>query len=137
MNTRNLDTFIKVRNGETRLLGGLFQETQSEANSQIPFLSEIPWLGRMFVNPTYNRNRTDILISLTPRIVKALNRPDPEIESFASGTAESFGSAAGPAAPVIPSPIVPQRPTAPGQPAAPTPGGGVGGPGGSAPGPRP
>ena len=136
VNTRNLDTFIKVRNGETRLLGGLFQETQSEANSQIPFLSEIPWLGRMFVNPTYNRNRTDILISLTPRIVKALDRPDPGIESFASGTAESFGPAAGPAAPVIPSPIVP-RPAVPGQPAAPTPGGGVGGPGGSAPGPRP
>jgi general secretion pathway protein D len=136
VNTRNLDTFIKVRNGETRLLGGLFQETQSEANSQIPFLSDIPWLGRMFVNPTYNRNRTDILISLTPRIVKALDRPDPGIESFASGTAESFGPAAGPAAPVIPSPIVP-RPAVPGQPAAPTPGGGVGGPGGSAPGPRP
>lgn len=137
VNTRNLDTFIKVRNGETRLLGGLFQETQSDANSQIPFLSEIPLLGRMFVNPTYNRNRTDILISLTPRIVKALDRPDPGIESFASGTAESFGSAAGPAAPVIPSPIAPQRPAAPGQPAAPTPGGGFGGPGGSAPGPRP
>jgi general secretion pathway protein D len=138
VNTRNLDTFIKVRNGETRLLGGLFQETQSDANSRLPFLSEIPLLGRMFVNPTYDRNRTDILISLTPRIVKALDRPDSGIESFASGTAESFGPAAGPAAPVIPGPIAPQRPAAPGQPAAPTPGGGVGGPGGSAaPGPRP
>ena len=137
VNTRNLDTFIKVRNGETRLLGGLFQETQSDANSRLPFLSEIPLLGRMFVNPTYNRNRTDILISLTPRIVKALDRPEPETESFASGTAESFGPAAGPAGPGIPSPIAPQRPATPGQPSAPTPGGAVGGPGGSAPGPRP
>ncbi|MCX5736727.1 MAG: tetratricopeptide repeat protein [candidate division NC10 bacterium] len=137
VNTRNLDTFIKVRNGETRLLGGLFQETQSDANSRLPFLSEIPLLGRMFVNPAYNRNRTDILISLTPRIVKALDRPEPATESFASGTAESFGPAAGPAAPVIPGPTAPQRPAAPGQPAIPTPGGGVGGSGGSAPGPRP
>jgi general secretion pathway protein D len=137
VNTRNLDTFIKVRNGETRLLGGLFQETQSDANSKIPFLSDIPLLGRAFVNPTYNRNRTDILISLTPRIVKALDRPDPETESFASGTAESFGPAGSPAAPAIPAPIAPQRPATPGIPAAPTPGGGVGGPGGSAPGPRP
>ena len=137
VNTRNLDTFIKVRNGETRLLGGLFQDTQSDANSQIPFLSDIPWLGRMFLNPTYNRNRTDILISLTPRIVKALDRPEAEIESFASGTAESFGPAAGPAGPVVPGPTAPQRPAAPGQPAAPTPGGGVGTSGGSAPGPRP
>ncbi len=137
VNTRNLDTFIKVRNGETRLLGGLFQDTQSDANSQIPFLSDIPWLGRMFVNPTYNRNRTDILISLTPRIVKALNRPEAEIESFASGTADSFGPAAGPAGPVVPGPTAPQRPATPGQPAAPIPGGGVGTSGGSAPGPRP
>jgi general secretion pathway protein D len=133
VNTRNLDTFIKVRNGETRLLGGLFQDTQSDANSQIPFLSDIPWLGRMFVNPTYNRNRTDILISLTPRIVKALNRPEAEIESFASGTADSFG----PAAPVVPGPTAPQRPAATGQPTAPTPGGSVGGQGGPAAGPRP
>ena len=137
VNTRNLDTFIKVRNGETRLLGGLFQDTQSEATNQWPFLSDIPWLGRMFVNPTHSRTRTDVLISITPRIVKALDRPEPEIESFASGTAESFGPAAGPAALAVPSPTAPQRPAAPGQPAAPTPGGGVGGSGGSAPGPRP
>jgi general secretion pathway protein D len=137
VNTRNLDTFIKVRNGETRLLGGLFQDTQSEATNQWPFLSDIPWLGRMFVNPTHSRTRTDVLISITPRIVKALDRPEPEIESFASGTAESFGPAAGPAALAVPSPTAPQRPAAPGQPAAPTPGGGVGGSGGSTPGPRP
>ena len=137
VNTRNLDTFIKVRNGETRLLGGLFQDTQSEATNQWPFLSDIPWLGRMFVNPTHSRTRTDVLISITPRIIKTLDRPEPATESFSSGTAESFGPAAGPAAPAIPGPTAPQRPATPGQPAAPTPGGGVSGSGGSAPGPRP
>jgi general secretion pathway protein D len=112
VNTRNLDTFIKVKNGETRLLGGLFQDVDSVSNSKIPFLSDIPWLGRIFTSPDLERRRTDVLISLTPRIVKVLERPDPEIESFASGTADSFGPAA-PALPT-PTPVAPPRPATPG-----------------------
>jgi general secretion pathway protein D len=120
VNTRNLDTFIKVKNGETRLLGGLYQDVGAVANSKIPFLSDIPGVGRLFVSGKNERRRTDVLISLTPRIVKILERPDPEIESFASGTADSFG----PPAPAIPAPVAP--PPRPATPA--TPGGGAPGP---------
>jgi general secretion pathway protein D len=129
INTRNLDTFIKVRNGETRLLGGLFQDSESVANSRIPFLSDLPVLGRLFMSPTFNRARTDVLISITPRIVKALDRPDPEIEGFPSGTADSFGPGAPAPAVAAPRPVpapapVPGGPGAPGAapPAAPAPG---------------
>jgi len=132
VNTRNLDTFIKVKNGETRLLGGLFQDVYSVSNSKIPFLSDIPWLGRIFQSPNEERRRTDVLISLTPRIVKVMERPDPEIESFPSGTADSFGPAA-PAMPT-PTPVAPPRPAAPGGQTPPAPGGAA--PGG-APSPRP
>ena len=107
VNTRNLDTFIKVRNGETRLLGGLLQTTDSVSNSRIPFLSDIPGLGRLFVSGPQEQTRTDVLISLTPRIVKVLERPEPEVETFASGTSESFGP------PVPISPIAPPAPTSP------------------------
>jgi general secretion pathway protein D len=141
VNTRNLDTFIKVKNGETRLLGGLFQDVEAVSNSKIPFLSDIPLLGRVFTSPNQQRRRTDVLISLTPRVVKMLERPDPDIESFASGTADSFG----PAGPAIPTPIAPPRPVAPtvqppagpggGTPAVP--GGGAPAAPGSGPGPRP
>jgi general secretion pathway protein D len=147
VNTRNLDTFIKVRNGETRLLGGLYQEDASVANSKMPFLSEIPVVGRLFMSPNEQRSRTDVLISLTPRIVKSMSRPDADIETFTSGTADSFG----PAAPAAPGGVVaPPRPTLPtpqpsGQPSGGPVGPGVGatGPGGpaapgaSGPGPRP
>ena len=132
VNTRNLDTFIKVKNGETRLLGGLFQDVDSVANSKIPFLSDIPWLGRVFQSPSQERRRTDVLISLTPRIVKIMERPDPEIESFASGTADSFGPAA-PALPT-PTPVAPPRPATPGGQTPPAPGGAAPG---AAPSPRP
>ena len=107
VNTRNLDTFIKVRNGETRLLGGLLQTTDSVSNSRMPFLSDIPGLGRLFVSGPQEQTRTDVLISLTPRIVKVLERPEPEVETFASGTSESFGP------PVAISPIAPPAPTSP------------------------
>ena len=135
VNTRNLDTFIKVKNGETRLLGGLYQEVDSVANSKIPFLSDVPVVGRLFQSPNESRTRTDVLISLTPRIVKVMERPDPEIESFASGTADSFGPAA-PAAPSVPTPVAPARPATPGgQPTGPPAGGTPGGP--AVPTPRP
>ena len=133
VNTRNLDTFIKVRNGETRLLGGLYQEDASVATSKMPFLSEVPLVGRLFMSPNEQRSRTDVMISLTPRIVKTMNRPDADIETFTSGTADSFG----PAAPSAPGGVV-----APPRPALPTPQpsgqpGGPGAPGASGPGPRP
>ncbi len=130
VNTRNLDTFIKVKNGETRLLGGLLQTTETVNNSRIPFLSDIPGLGRLFVSPNTDQTRTDVLISITPRIVKILERPVPDIESFPSGTAESFGPPApipvitppAPApTPPAPRPVVPQPspPPGPGTPQTP------------------
>lgn len=115
VNTRNLDTFIKVKNGETRLLGGLFQATESVANSRVPFLSDIPLLGRLFVSGDNTAATNDVLISLTPRIVKVLERPEPDAESFLSGTADSFGP---PVPPVTPPPAPPRPPAAP--PAAPS-----------------
>ena len=125
INTRNLDSFIKVRNGETRLLGGLLQETDSVAKSRVPFLSDLPGIGRLFISGDQNRSRSDVLISITPRIMKALERPDPEIESFHSGTADSFGPG-GPIAPALPTPAGQPRPipapAGPGAPGTPTPG---------------
>jgi general secretion pathway protein D len=121
INTRNLDTFIKVKNGETRLLGGLLQTTESTATSRIPFLSDIPGVGRLFTSPNEDFHREDVLISLTPRIVKILDRPDLDIESFPSGTADSFGPPV-PAVPgVVPTPVspVPRPPAAPGAPGVP------------------
>jgi general secretion pathway protein D len=132
VNTRNLDTFIKVKNGETRLLGGLLQSTETVQNSIIPFLGDIPGIGRLFTSPNNQLSTTDVLISLTPRIVKILERPSADLESFPSGTAESFGPPAPIPAipPVAPTPVPrppgqsgispgPGTPTAPGGPPRP------------------
>ena len=108
---------------------------QSVTNNKIPFLSDLPGLGRLFVSGNQERRRTDVLISLTPRIVKIMERPDPEIETFLSGTADSFG----PAGPIIGgAPVVPPRPVIPPPQQQQQPGGGLpGAPAAPAPSPRP
>ncbi len=121
VNTRNLDTFIKVKSGETRLLGGLFQSVESVANSRVPFLSDIPYLGRLFVSGDQSKATVDVLISITPRIVKVLVRPEPDVETFLSGTAESFGPPAPAAGSTVPTPAAPRQPGLPGAPGVPTP----------------
>ncbi|MGE5850795.1 MAG: type II secretion system protein GspD, partial [Candidatus Methylomirabilota bacterium] len=138
VNTRNLDTFIKVKNGETRLLGGLLSTEDSSANSRIPGLSDIPILGRIFVSGDQTQRRTDVLISITPRLVKILDRPEAEVELFSSGTADSFGTPVPAVSVPTPTPTVPvPRPIAP--PGGAPPGGpAITPPGGPLPGtPRP
>ncbi len=136
VNTRNLDTFVKVRHGETRLLGGLLQTTETTATSRIPFLSRIPGVGRLFISPNEESHREDILISLTPRIVKIMDRPDPQVETFLSGTGESFGPQVPAPIPGVTPPVPPalRPPGTPGSPGAP---GGLGAPGTQTPSPRP
>ncbi|HEY7677701.1 MAG TPA: secretin N-terminal domain-containing protein, partial [Candidatus Methylomirabilis sp.] len=119
VNTRNLDSFIKVRDGETRLLGGLFQDTETENTQKIPFLGDLPVIGRLFSDVRTDKTRTDVLVAITPRLVKTVERPRPDVELFFSGTGEAFG---GPGAPVaLPPPI--SAPALPPAPPAPAPGG--------------
>ncbi|MGH7408817.1 MAG: secretin N-terminal domain-containing protein [Candidatus Methylomirabilales bacterium] len=134
VNTRNLDTFIKVRDGETRLLGGLIQNDTTVTTDKLPFFGDIPLLGRLFSNVATTTIRTDVIISVTPRLVKVVEPPAEDVLTFWSGTALSFeaGPVAAPAAlvpPEPPRPAVPLRvpppappaPGAPGVPGVPTP----------------
>ncbi len=107
INTRNLETLIKVRDGETRLLGGLIQDIATDGRTRIPILGDLPLIGRLFSNKDVSKTRTDVLIALTPRIVKAMERPRGEVEVFPSGTADGFGVDGVSAAP-LPPPAVAQ-----------------------------
>jgi general secretion pathway protein D len=113
VNTRNVDSFVKVRDGETRLLGGLFQDAEVETIQKIPFLGDLPFVGRLFSNVRTDKDRKDVLVAITPRLVKTVERPRQDVEQFASGTGDAFGPAPL-GVPAIPPPRVP--------PAAPPPG---------------
>ncbi len=129
VNTRNLDTFIKVRDGETRLLGGLIQNDTTVTTDKLPFFGDIPLLGRLFSNVATTKIRTDVIISVTPRLVKVVEPPAEDVLTFWSGTAMSFeaGPVAAPAAlippesPRLPVPprVTPPTPPSPGIPGVP------------------
>jgi len=67
---REATTQVLVRNGETTVIGGIFVNENSSTESGIPFLSRIPILGWLFKSETKHDNKNELLIFLTPNIVK-------------------------------------------------------------------
>ncbi len=68
---RNLDlSNIRIKDGETLVLGGLIQETETKDIQKLPFLGDLPYIGSFFRNTTTNNEKTELVIMLTPRIIK-------------------------------------------------------------------
>jgi type II secretory pathway component GspD/PulD (secretin) len=66
---RKVDATLRVRDGETIVLGGLFEDTSSETISKLPFLGDIPILGQFFRNKATARQRDEIVFLITPHIL--------------------------------------------------------------------
>ncbi|MFN9588570.1 MAG: hypothetical protein ACK561_25795, partial [Pseudomonadaceae bacterium] len=64
--------------GETIVIGGVFENTQTKAVEKVPFLGDMPYLGRLFRRDIVRDNKTELLVFLTPRIMNnqaiAVNR---------------------------------------------------------------
>ena len=67
---RRLDSTLRVRNGETIVLGGLLRDVSSETVQRIPFLSQIPILGSFFANKATNHERDEIVFLITPHVIE-------------------------------------------------------------------
>ena len=67
---RSAKTSVLVKNGDTVVLGGMMQETFTNNVSQIPLLGDIPLLGNLFRFKSVSRKKTNLLIMLTPRIIR-------------------------------------------------------------------
>ena len=67
-NTRETQTNLIVKNGETIVIGGIYTETDSESEGGIPLLSRIPLIGWLFKKETKTKDKTELLIFITPRI---------------------------------------------------------------------
>jgi general secretion pathway protein D len=66
---RAVGTQIAVQSGQTVLLGGLIQQNESVTDNGIPGLNRIPWVGRLFGTTDHNRNRTELIVLITPRVI--------------------------------------------------------------------
>jgi type IV pilus assembly protein PilQ len=69
IDTKHVKTTALVENGGTVVLGGLFQQTDSDTIDKVPFLGDIPVLGNLFKTTTKISNRTELLIFITPRVI--------------------------------------------------------------------
>lgn len=70
INTNEVTTQVLVANGETVVLGGIFQSEVATQTTKTPFLGDIPYLGRLFKRTEHINERSELLIFITPKIIK-------------------------------------------------------------------
>ena len=66
---KKAQTKVLVRDGQTTVIGGIFIEDEFDAQSGVPLIKDIPVLGHLFRSDSKQRNRRELLIFITPRIV--------------------------------------------------------------------
>ncbi len=69
LNKNTINTNVLVDNGETVILGGVFEQTTANQQTKVPFLGDLPWVGRLFRKDLKSDNKQELLIFVTPRIV--------------------------------------------------------------------
>lgn len=69
INKNQINTNVLVDNGETVVLGGIFEQETRNAQTKVPFLGDLPYLGRLFRKDVKSDNKRELLIFVTPRIV--------------------------------------------------------------------
>ena len=84
--TRNVTTSLRLRDGETQVLAGLISDADRSSANRVPLVGELPLLGRLFSSQKNDKTKTEIVMSITPHLVRNLRRKDPALESFWSGT---------------------------------------------------
>lgn len=93
--TRNAATTLRLRDGETQVLAGLISNEDRRTANRVPGLGDLPLIGRLFSSTTDNNIRTEIVLLMTPRLVRTIVRPGVNAVEFAAGTEASTGSPAG------------------------------------------
>jgi general secretion pathway protein D len=86
--TRNLESVLTLKDGETSIIGGLISANKSKRGNKIFILGDIPLIGPLLSNSTNRRDKTELILALTPRIVRLPAVPEPSLASFWSGREE-------------------------------------------------
>ncbi len=79
---RSITTTIRLRNGETNILAGLIRDDEREVMEGIPGLSDLPVIGRLFSRNRLEVQETDIIVTLTPRILRGLDLDETDLRAF-------------------------------------------------------
>jgi general secretion pathway protein D len=87
--TRTTSTVLRLKDGENQVLAGLIQDSDRKSASKVPLLGEIPILGQLFRSDSVDKGKTEILLSITPRLIRGISKPGVNEESFEAGTVTS------------------------------------------------
>jgi general secretion pathway protein D len=87
---RTAKSVLTVRDGEPIIIGGLIRDDELETLRKIPYLSEIPYVGRLFTNEGRNDTKTDILMSITPMLLEEQKIPEKTVLEMWSGNEGGF-----------------------------------------------
>jgi len=68
---REIQTSVAVQSGETIVLGGLIQETDTYNRNGVPWFHEIPLIGPLFGSTDRQKDKTELVVMLTPRVMKS------------------------------------------------------------------
>ena len=104
---REISTTIRLKDGETNMLAGLIRDEERSRLAGVPGLSDLPFVGRLFASNRRETRESDIILTLTPHIVRVLDLTEADLQPFRVGREPGAGPAA---VPQLPSLIVPSGP---------------------------
>jgi general secretion pathway protein D len=90
--TRTASTSLRLKDGETQILAGLISDEDRKTASQIPGLGDLPVVGRLFGSHLDTANKTEIVLLITPRVIRGLAQPELQFSEFHSGTEAAIGA---------------------------------------------
>lgn len=109
--TRNTQTTLRLKDGETQILAGLILDNERDNVSKLPGLGDIPLLGRLFSNDDSNKSKTEIVLAITPRVLGNVAIPNAQNSEYWSGTANQYSDKFKKTAPNNSGPSTPSQPT--------------------------
>ena len=91
--TRNTNTILRLRNGETQILAGLISDEERSSGNRLPGLGDLPLVGRLFGSQSDLHNKSEIILLITPRVVRNIVPPDNVRAVISAGTENVVGAA--------------------------------------------
>lgn len=88
--TRQASTMLQLKDGENQVLAGLINNEERTGGNRIPGLGDLPILGRLFGMQRDDTQKTEIVLSITPHLVRNLQRPPADATEFSAGTEANF-----------------------------------------------
>jgi general secretion pathway protein D len=89
--TRTAATVLRLKNGETQVLAGLISDEERSSANRLPGFGDIPVLGRLFSSQSDSKNKTEIILLITPRIVRNLAQPQGAGLNVPAGSENAVG----------------------------------------------